>query len=142
MKALSLFLLLISSLTLFAQTESIAGDYTIKFGDEVSSIFEYKLTLKQDGTFYLDYYSFIKNGIPPEKKSFGKGTWTEKNKVITFVSDKQKDLDEKYTLDLTNTKGRFITKSTRDKSDKIVKTQLQFLESEIPWLSRIKMLKI
>ena len=50
--------------------------------------------------------------------------------------------DEKYTLDFTNSKARFVTKSPRDKSDKIIKTQLKFLESEIFWMRRIDIDKI
>lgn len=47
------------------------------------------------------------------------------------------NFDEKYTLDFNNSTARFITKNLRDKSDKIVKTKLQFLESRIAWMERI-----
>jgi hypothetical protein len=142
MKTIAAILILISNLTVIAQTDKIAGDYTIKFGDEVSALFKYQLILNQDGTFFLHYYSNIKIGIPPEINKYGKGNWTEANKVISFFSDKQKDLDEKHTLDVTNTKARFIIKSPRDKTDKVIKTSLQFLESELPWLGKINMLKV
>ena len=142
MKSIITVLLLLFNLTVFAQSDEVAGAYSIKFGDEVNALFEYQLTLNQDGTFFLHYYSIIKNGIPPVKNYYGKGNWTAANKVVSFFCDKQKDLDDKHTLDLTNTKARFIIKSPRDKSDKIINTSLQFLESELPWLGRINMLKV
>jgi hypothetical protein len=40
--------------------------------------------------------------------------------------DKQKILMIKNTLDFSNSKARFITKSPRDKTDQIIKTRLQF----------------
>ena len=142
MKAIFTILILISNLTLLAQSDNMAGNYNLRLGDEVSNLLEYKLTLNQDGTFFFHYYKYFKNGIPPKENKYGKGKWTEENKVITFFSDKKIDLDEKHTLDFTNTKARFIIKSPRDKTDKIVKTRLQFLESEIFWISSISMLKI
>ena len=110
-----LLLILISNLTLFSQSDKVAGDYTLTFGNEDAQ-FDYKLTLKQDGTFYFFYYSKIKQGIPPEKTKYGKGKWTEENNVVSFSSDKQIDLNEKHTLDFSNSKARFIIKSPRDKT--------------------------
>ncbi len=129
-------------MTLFSQTENVVGNYKLILETKDSSSFEYELTLNQDGTFSFHYYSNIKQGIPPEVNKYGKGNWTIKNNVITFFSDKQKDFDEKYTLDFTNTKARFVTKSPRDKSEEIIKTQLKFLESEIFWMRRIDIDKI
>jgi hypothetical protein len=142
MKAIFTILILISNLTLLAQSDNEVGDYTLRLEGKENELLEYKLTLNQDGTFFFHYYKYIKNGFPPEENKYGKGKWIEENKVISFFSDKQKDLDEKYTLYFTNTKARFIIKSPRDKTDKIVKTRLQFLESDIFWISRINMLKI
>ncbi|MFY8181358.1 MAG: hypothetical protein ACOVLG_06245 [Flavobacterium sp.] len=142
MKPIFTILFLISSLTLFSQTENVVGNYKLILETKDSSSFEYELTLNQDGTFSFHYYSNIKQGIPPEVNKYGKGNWTIKNNVITFFSDKQKDFDEKYTLDFTNTKARFVTKSPRDKSEEIIKTQLKFLESEIFWMRRIDIDKI
>ncbi len=76
------------------------------------------------------------------ENQYGKGKWSEKDNLITFSSNKQEDFDERYTLDFNNSKARFITKNPRDKSDKIVKTRLAFIESEIPWMQRIEIFKI
>ncbi|MEN9907386.1 MAG: hypothetical protein RLZZ540_527 [Bacteroidota bacterium] len=142
MKTIFTLLILISNLTLFSQTQDVVGNYKLTLGAKDSSSFEYEVTLDQDGTFSFHYYSNIKQGIPPEVNKYGKGNWTIKNNVISFFSDKQKDFDEKFTLDFTNTKARFVTKSPRDKSDKIIKTQLRFLDSEIFWMRRIDIDKI
>lgn len=142
MKALITFLVLISNFALFAQADKVAGDYLFKTENKDETLIEYKLTLKQDGTFDCYYHRYIKQGIPPNTDHYGKGTWTVKDNVVSFFSDKQKDIDEKYTMNLTNTVARFITKSPRDKSDKEVKTKLQFLESDIFWIERIWVFKI
>lgn len=124
-------LILISNLTLFSQSINFDGDYYRSLVKEGVHFIEYKLTLNQDRTFIFHSYSNNKQGIPPEVNKYGKGKWTEKDKVITFFSNKQKDFDEKYTLDFNNSKARFVTKHPRDKTDRIVKTKLQFFESEI-----------
>ncbi|MGC4039896.1 MAG: hypothetical protein QM710_03635 [Flavobacterium sp.] len=114
MKALVTFLILVSNLTLFAQADKVAGEYALKVGKEESNLFEYNLTLNPDGTFLFHYHSTILTAIPPEVNKYGKGKWVVANNTITFSSDKQKDLDEKYTLDFTNSKAMFVTKSPRE----------------------------
>jgi hypothetical protein len=142
MKSLITLFLLLSSLSLFSQSENVAGKYARSFEMKNDDALKYEMTLNTDGTFTLYYHSFIKQGIPQEKNSYGKGTWTVVNNVVTFSTDAQNDIDEKHTLDFTNTKARFITKSPRDKTDKVVETKLQFLKSDIPWMSRIDLLKM
>lgn len=142
MKKIFTILILISNLMLFSQTQDVVGNYILTLETKDSSSFKYEVVLSQDGTFSFHYYSNIKQGIPPEVNKYGKGNWTINNNVISFFTDKQKDFDEKFTLDFTNTKARFVTKSPRDKSDKIIKTQLRFLDSEIFWLRRIDIGKI
>ena len=141
MKAIFTILILISSLTLFSQVDKAVGDYLLTIKTIESDLFEYKLTLSEDGTFFFHYYSNIKQANPPEVNKYGKGKWTIENNVISFSSDKQKDIDSKNTMDFINTKARFITKPPRDKTDQIIKTRLQFLTSEIFWISRIEMFK-
>ena len=141
MKLLITFLL-IFNLTLFAQSKNFAGDYSRSLGEKGKHIIEYKLTLNQDGTFLFHSYTKIQGGIPPEVNQYGKGKWSEKDNLITFSSNKQEDFDERYTLDFNNSKARFVTKNSRDKSDQIVKTKLTFLDSEIAWMKRIDVFKI
>ena len=142
MKNIFTFLILLINLTLSAQKDKVIGEYKLTLETKTDDIFKYELTLNSDGTFAFHYYSNIKFGIPPEKNYFGKGHWTIENDIVSFISDKKNDVDEKYTLDFSDSKARFITKSPRDKSDRIIKTKLQFLKSEIPWMSRIEILKL
>ena len=142
MKILVSILFLVSNLTLLAQTDKVVGDYTLTLGKEDSNLFEYNLTLNADGTFLFHYHSIIQRGIPPEVNKYGKGKWAVENNAITFSSDKQKDFDEKYILDFTNSKAMFVTKSPRDQTDKIVKERIKFFQSEIPWMKTINLLKI
>ncbi|CAD0007035.1 hypothetical protein [Flavobacterium chungangense] len=136
-------LLLIFTLTSFAQSNQFVGNYERSLGDtEGKHVFEYKLTLNQDGTFVFHYYSNMKQGIPPEVNKYGKGKWSAKDNLVTFFSNKQEDFDAKYTLDFNNSTARFVTKNPRDKSDKIVQTKLTFLESEISWMRRIDIFKL
>jgi hypothetical protein len=142
MKAIFTILILFSNLILFSQSDEVVGDYKLTLETVENDLLEYKMTLSQDGTFFFHYYSNIKQGNPPEVNKYGKGTWTVENKVISFFCDKQKDFNEKYTLNLTNSKARFVVKSHRDKTDQIIKTRLKFLQSEIFWMKGIDMFKI
>lgn len=141
MKRIITLLLLISNLTLLSQSDPFVGDYYRSLGQEGNHFIEYTLTLHQDGTFIFHSYNNNPLGIPPEVHKYGKGKWTSKGKVITFFSDKQGDFDEKYTLDFTNTKARFVTKHPRDTSGRMIKTKLQFFASEIPWIKTIDIFK-
>jgi hypothetical protein len=142
MKIIFTILILVSSLTSFSQTDKVIGDYKRKVETKDNDVLEYQLTLSQDGTFFFHYYSKLIHGTPPEVNKYGKGKWTVENNVIAFFTEKGKDLDEKHTLDFTNSKARFITKSTSDKTDRIVATKLTFLKSEIFWMEKIEMPKI
>jgi hypothetical protein len=142
MKLLLTTLLVLFNLTTFAQSNGFSGNYNRTLGKEGDHLIEYKLTLHQDGTFVFHSYSKIKNGFPPEVNKYGKGKWIAKDNVITFSSNKQEDFDEKYTLDFTNSKARFVTKNPRDKSDRIIKTKLTFVESEIFWMQGLDVFKI
>ncbi len=142
MKTTLLLLFFLTSLSSFSQMDKIAGDYKLTLDTKENDLFEYQLTLSSNGTFYFHYYSNIKRGIPPEINKYGKGKWSVENDVITFSADKPNDLDEKYLLDFTDSKARFIMKSPRDKTDQIIKTRLKFLKSEISWMRTIELLKI
>jgi hypothetical protein len=142
MKVIFTILVFVSSLTSFSQTDKVPGDYKRTLETKDNDAFEYQLTVFQDGTFFFHYYSKLIHGTPSEVNKYGKGKWVVENNLISFFTEKEKDLDEKNTLDFTNSKARFITKSTRDKTDRIVETKLIFLESEIFWMKKMEMLKI
>lgn len=142
MKLIIKLIILIFNLTLSAQSDNFVGDYSRSLGEEGKHIIEYKLTLNQDGTFLFHSYTKIQNGIPPEVNTYGKGKWTAKDNLITFSANKKEDFDEKHTLDFNNSTARFITKNPRDKSEKIVKTRLTFVESGIFWMQRLDVYKV
>ncbi|WP_299223771.1 hypothetical protein [uncultured Psychroserpens sp.] len=140
MKYFLSFLLVLSSIIVNAQ--DVVGTYELQSNSNDSSDFELKriLTLNSNGTFEYYNYRRVKRGIPPETHTYGKGTWKRENKVIIFTTA-QSDMDDKFTLNFTGTKARFISKSPRDKSDRIIKTALSFYESEIFWIKGMKLLK-
>lgn len=142
MKHIITTLLLITNLTLFAQSNNFAGDYIRSLGEDGKHIIEYKLTLNQDGTFLFHSYSKIQEGRPTEVNKYGKGKWNSKDNIITFFANKQEDFDEKYTLDFNKTTARFTTKNPRDKSDSIIKTKLTFFDTKIFWLERLDIIRI
>ncbi|MFH6966760.1 hypothetical protein [Flavobacterium sp. FlaQc-28] len=143
MKLILSILLFIFNSILFAQSSQFAGDYTRSLSDDGKQhIIEYKLSLNPDGTFEFHSYSKIQGGTPPESNKYGKGKWTVKDNMVTFSTNKKEDLNEKYTLDFNTSKARFVTKNPRDKTDQIVKTKLQFLDSQIPWMKKIDIFKI
>ena len=142
MKHLFILILISFSLSLTAQSEKHTGIYKAIHNFNESGVIEYTLVLNTDGTFTFHNYRKIslKN---PEENQYGQGTWkVEKESVLSFNTDNATDIDNKYTLDFTNTKARYITKHPRDKSDKVVKNHLRFYDSEIPWVKGWKLFKI
>jgi len=134
MKNILSLLLVVFSINLTAQTENYAGNYIAHFNFNENGVITYTLILNPDGTFTFHNYRKI-NDKKPEENSYGKGTWkVEKTNVLYFYTDKTIELDNKHTIDFTNTKARYITKSPRDKTNKVVNTNLRFYDSEIPEL--------
>lgn len=133
------------------QSQSIQGNYVRSWDPINSGVLILTLKLNEDSTFTYHYYQTFtpslseKNNyennsftIPsdsthlnPEKNIYGKGTWKLDKTIVTFYTDKKNDFNEKFTLDFNNSKARFISKSPRDISDKVVKTALRFYESEV-----------
>ncbi len=141
MKVITSILLLLASITLFSQTDNVVGEYFRSTGNTGDHLIEYKLTLREDGTFHFHSYENHQRGISWKRNKYGKGNWRMDGKIVSFITDKEKDIDEKYTLDFSNSKARFITKPERDKTDRKIETKLQFFESEIFWIERLKILK-
>ena len=141
MKTIILLFFVTISISIYSQTKEYTGIYKRHFDINEEGRIDYKLELSPDGTFTFHNYRKIsvKN---QEENQYGKGTWKiEKNKVLFFYTNKKNDLDEKHTLNFTNTKARYITKSKRDKSDKEVKNHLRFYDSEISWIKGNKLFK-
>lgn len=137
MKYLLSIVLILSSLILNAQ--DVVGVYQMKSN---SNDFELTrtLTLNSEGTFEYYNYRRIENGIPKETHTYGKGTWIQNKKVISFFTEAS-DLDDKFTLDFNNSKARFISKSPRDKSDRIIETAILFYETDVSIAVGLKLIK-
>lgn len=127
------FTLIISS-TL--QSQTVDGTYELKVG----TILIDTLILKPDGTFTYHRYQKFDNPNP-DKNLYINGTWKVEKNIVTFYAEVKKDLDSK-PLNFNNSKARFISKSPRDTSDKVVKTALKFYESEIFWIKALEVFKI
>lgn len=123
------------------EPNTIYGNYSIELGNEQHHI-KYEISLNSNGSFDFHSYSKVEGGIPPETHVYGKGNWNLEGKIVSFVTDEEKDLNEKYTLDFNNTRARFITKPPRDKTARVLKTQLKFFESKIFWIKGLNIYKI
>ena len=127
--------------TLTAQSGVHDGIYEVKHEASNGDFHEYRITLNPDGTFLFHSHSEIAMGIPPENDTYGKGTWRAEKNTIIFSTEKLKDLNETHSLDFSETKARYDTKSPRDKSDRIIRTKLKFYESDIFWVKGKKLFK-
>jgi hypothetical protein len=139
MKYQILFFTLVIHLAIIAQTSNVIGTYDLRLESSNALIVD-TLILHSDKTFVYHSYDKHDGGIPPERNFYGKGTWTFEKNIIHLSSNKD-DFDEKYTLDFNNSKARFITKSPRDKSDRVIPTSLQFYKSEIFWIPKRNLIK-
>lgn len=139
MKKTITIIILVCSLNLFSQSNQISGEYFRELGNE-KHLIQYRLNLNQNGTFTFHSYTEIE--LPPQKvNKYGKGTWKSEGKIISFQTDKDNDIDNLHSLDFDGSKARFISKSPRDKSNRIVKKSLQFFESKIFWVERLQISK-
>ena len=141
MKNLLVLWLTTLSLTLTAQSDIYNGKYSIKYEADNGDYHGYEMTLDPDGTFIFHSYSKISKGIPPEKYSYGKGNWRAEKNIVSFSTDKIIDLDETHSLDFSKTKARYVIRSLRDKSDRVVPTRLKFYQSDIFWVKGEELLK-
>lgn len=105
---------------------------------------KWTLTLDEDGTFLYHFFRDISAISKPntEENYYGEGTWTVEEKIVTLFSNETDNLEGQYTVNLNNSKARYITKSPRDKSDKVIKTALLFYESETYHIKGLELFKI
>lgn len=140
LKNLFTVIFLVSALNAFSQTDNMFGEYFLELENEEHQI-EYRLLLNPNGTFIFHSYTKQEAGIPTIAHKYGKGTWAADGQVVTFLTDKESDFDEKHTLDLSDSRARFITKPSRDKTDRVIKTRLKFFDTEILWIKGLDIYK-
>ncbi|NHN24197.1 hypothetical protein FIA58_000780 [Flavobacterium jejuense] len=122
-----------NSFHVYVQSENYVGNYT-KTMDSTNGdhTIRYTLELHNDGTFEFHSYNKLINGIPQERNTFGRGTWTVIKNIVHFHTETEKDFDEKYTLDFNNSTARFDHKD---------KTIFRFYKSKISWMELIALKK-
>lgn len=141
MKQLFLLILSIVCSTLVAQSEKYVGKYEIVH-EATNANISYDLVLNPNGTFLFHAYRQVFVAEGKEENSYGKGVWKpQKNNLVYFFTNHKNDIDATHTLNLNNTKARFISKSPRDKSDRVIKTALKFYDSELFWLKGMELFK-
>jgi hypothetical protein len=141
MRNFLMLLLALFTMTLNAQSGIYDGTYILKLDADNGDFHKWEITLNPDSTFLFHSFSKISMGIPPEKSTYGKGTWRAEKNIIYFTTDKIKDLDETHTLDLSHTKARYESKSPRDKTDRVLPIKLKFYQSDISWVQGKVLLK-
>lgn len=123
----SLPLLLLFSFVSNAQNDNYVGIYEKKIKTVKNEVLEYELQILSDSTFTFHFFRNLGQSISKDENVYGKGTWKVIKKVIHFYTNTS-DLDQKYTLDFTNSSGRFDGKN---------KNQFRFYHSEIPWIEKL-----
>ncbi len=142
MKFKVFILLLMCGSFLFSQKDEVIGKYYLELLNNENNIIRYRLELRPDYTFLFHAYNNRKKSNPTIVNKYGKGIWNVSDKVISFVTDKEKDIDKKHQLNFTNSKARLRTKYSRDKTNRIKETRLRFFESEIHWIPKIEMFEL
>jgi hypothetical protein len=130
MKQLFLVFLLLTCCHVFSQAGVYVIDHTNDRIDGTKT--KWTLTLNEDGTFLYHFLRDISavSKANKEENYYAKGTWKLEGKIVTLFSEEKQNPNQLYTLNLNKSKARYITKSPRDKSDKVIKTALRFYESE------------
>ena len=123
-KTCAILLLLVSTVGL-AQEVDHKGIYYWEINPTNAGKHTRKLTIKADGTFTFNRNrEAYKRNL--ESDINGRGTWTSKGKYIYFTTNPETEIDDTYTLNFTNTKGRWDTRKNR----------LILYESDIFWLDK------
>ena len=96
---------------MYSQEVNHTGTYAweVISGD---AVFKRTLVVLPDGTFTFDWFRNLNNIASDEEFKWGKGTWTSKGKHIYFSTNPETEIDDKYTLNFTNTQGRWMLKIT------------------------------
>ncbi|WP_445383074.1 hypothetical protein [Robiginitalea sp. IMCC43444] len=141
MKTFQTIFLLLGGLQAFSQINEAVGDYSLQMGSKDSHFIEYQLSLNADSTFLFYAYTESKISEPKAAHQYGKGKWEFRDKQVAFLTKPEADLNEKFTLDLGNSRAHFISQSPRVITARPVKTRLKFFESKVFWIKGIEMKK-
>jgi hypothetical protein len=130
------FLLFLINFSALSQQEQIEGLYTRNIVVNNSGAITYSLSLANDNSFSFEYTRKI-DANHSKEVTYCKGTWKLLNKTKIELTTNKELIGQKDVLDLTTSKAHFITKSPRDKTDRVVVTSLKFFDSYVPWVKGI-----
>jgi len=130
MKRIITICALITGISLYAQTDTIQGNYYLKWECDSHQI-EYKLSLDNKGGYELNTYTTDLSGQDDVVHKTESGSWSVKDKVLSFSSKSKKDFDEEYTVDLNGSVARFFVETPSDNTQKEYRTVLIFDTSKI-----------
>jgi len=131
-------LILFLSFTL-TNAQDITGEYKLEHRG-TNAIVSRTLTLKADGTFLFHSYEKHDQRIIQEVHAYGRGTWKQNKKVISFFTEAS-DMNAIHTLNFNASKARYNSKSPRDKSDRDIKTSIQFYKTDVMIAQGLKLIK-
>ncbi len=126
MKNIITILILLISISGFAQIEKYAGTYEKKEKRPTGEVLEVVLELKSDGTFQCTFYQ---DQLDYEDDDKGKGKWIVKNGEILFSAEQGIDVNTEYTMNFDGTKAKID-------GDKLI-----FKESKMVWPPRVPLSK-
>lgn len=131
----NIYLLLFQSISfcISAQNKDYVGNYKTKIKANGGEILEYELNLNADNTFIYHFYRNIGQPHSIDENQYGKGTWKKVKNIIYFYTNAATEIDNKYSLNFTNTTGRFDTKN---------KSLFRFYKSDIFWIVKSTLKKI
>ncbi len=135
MMILGISLLCLQMGNIFAQIAPASYGATY---DLSNAFIEYKLELRPDNTFVFHFFRKNYCDICEEENQFGKGTWSMNNNSLLLTIDPRTDIDEKFSLDLNDSRARLITKQN---SEGIKREVLKFFDSNIFWVKSMELQK-
>lgn len=140
MKSIITLLLVTSAILPSSQTTPYSGEYANKNKTENGEVYEWHLSLKEDGTFLYHFYRDLNCNQCIEEHFYGKGTWKGSKKVITFYA-KETDIDVNHTINFNKSKARVYKKTSKNKSKKNHKQSIWFYASETPSIKGLQLYK-
>ncbi len=138
MKPIITLLLIATCTSLSAQTTLLTGEYSKKTTTQKGEVFEWELSLQEDGTFLYHFYRNLNCAQCIEEHFYGKGTWKATSKVIKF-SASESDIDTKHTINFNNSKARIHKKFSNKNSSKSPKKSIRFYASEVPTIKGLQL---
>jgi len=132
--------LILILLPLLGWGQEMTGEYEAVY-DNSNSYISYNLVLGANGRFNFHFYRKNDCDICVEENQFGQGSWESSGRKLILTADPEKDLDDKFMLNLHDSKAHYIAKNPRDRTDKVALIRLRFYQSRIFWVKGMELFK-